>query len=152
MTSQRNGGFGGITKHSSRVVRDEQVRFTSPYVLGNVTRMKMLLPVGKERAWDLIETSEGLTSWLPARCNGAVRVGELLTFVWEDGSVDRIRLRRLGEKHSSLSFDWRHGAELRVYLHGRLTTLTLEVEYKDNQKAGTISGRSIRDGRFGWRT
>lgn len=134
MTSQSNGGSGGITRHSGRVVNDENVRIKSPYVLGNVTRMKMLLPVGKERAWDLIATSEGLTSWFPAGCAGTVRVGEFLTFAWEDGSVDRVRVRRLGEKHSSLSFDWRHGAELRVYLHGRLTTLTLEVEYEEIRK------------------
>jgi len=94
--------------------------------------MKILLPVGKERAWDLIATSEGLASWFPKRCTGIVNVGGLLTFVWADGSVDRFLVRRLGEKRSSFALDWRNGAELRVYLHGRLTTLTLEVEYKNN--------------------
>lgn len=91
--------------------------------------MKMLLPVGKKRAWDLVATVEGLASWFPTACIGTVAVGEFLAFVWEDRSVDRFRVRRLGERHSSIAFDWRQGAEMRVYLHGRLTTLTLEVDY-----------------------
>ena len=109
----------------------------TPCVVGNITRMKMLLPVGKARSWDLIATSEGLASWLSKRCTGTATVGGLLTFGWADGSVDRFRVRRLGKNRSSFAMGWRNGAELRVYLHGRLTTLTLEVEYKN-----TLSGRS----------
>ena len=96
--------------------------------------MKMLLPVGKARAWDLIATAEGLASWLPSRCEGTVEEGEWLTFAWPDGSSDRLRLRRVGKKHSAIALDWTREAEFRVYLHGRLTTLTLEVEYRKNSE------------------
>jgi hypothetical protein len=106
------------------------------FLRGNTTKLKLLLPVGKKRAWELIATSEGLASWLPAACVGEVAVGELLSFRWDDGSEERFRVRRLGEKHSSVRLDWRHGAELRFYLHGRLTTLTVEVEYRN-----TMEGR-----------
>ncbi len=92
----------------------------------------MLLPVGKPRAWDLIASAEGLASWFPIGCEGTVNVGESLKFAWESGSVERFRVRRLGAKRSSFGLEWRHGAELRIYLHGRLTTLTLEVEYKNS--------------------
>ena len=36
----------------------------SPYLVGSVTQMKILLPVGKARAWNLIATPEGLASSL----------------------------------------------------------------------------------------
>ena len=96
------------------------------------TKMKMLLPVGKPRAWDLIATPRGLASWFPVACTGTVGTGRVLTFRWPDGSEERFRVRRVGDKHSSLRFDWRRGAEVRFYLHGRLTTLTLEVAYRRN--------------------
>jgi hypothetical protein len=109
----------------------------------NTTKLKLLLPVGKERAWELIATSEGLASWLPAACIGRVAVGELLAFRWNDGSVEQFRVRSLGEKHSSVRLDWRHGAELRFYLHGRLTTLTVEVEYRNTTQGGKDQVREL---------
>ncbi|TLZ44272.1 MAG: hypothetical protein E6K19_04930 [Methanobacteriota archaeon] len=43
--------------------------------------------------------------------------------------MEQFRVRRLGAKRSSVAFAWRRGTEWRIYLHGRRTTLTLEVEY-----------------------
>jgi len=40
----------------------------NPYLHGNVTRMKMILPVGKKKAWKMIATSKGITSWFPREC------------------------------------------------------------------------------------
>ena len=38
----------------------------------------------------------------------------------------------LGERHPSFQMQWRNGGRLRYYLHGKLTTLTPEVEYPRN--------------------
>jgi hypothetical protein len=97
---------------------------------GNRTKMKMLLPVGKARAWAMIATPEGLASWFPKACRGTFAVGQRLWFEWEDGSAEEFRVRWMGDKRSSLVMSWRRGAEWRIYLHGRRTTLTLEVDYR----------------------
>jgi uncharacterized protein YndB with AHSA1/START domain len=108
---------------------DVKIPWADGFLRGNVTKLKILLPVGKPRAWALIATPEGLASWFPAACRGRAAVGESLAFQWDDGSVENFRIRRLGDKRSSVAFAWRRGAEWRIYLHGRHTTLTLEVEY-----------------------
>jgi hypothetical protein len=41
----------------------------------------------------------------------------------------------VGEKHSSFRLMRENGTQIRFYLHGRMTTLTLEVEYPKNAKA-----------------
>jgi hypothetical protein len=111
-----------------------EVTRINPFTRRNTTKLKMLLPVGKPRAWELITTVEGLASWFPVGCAGTVAAGEELTFRWADGSVERFRVRRLGDRRSSFALDWRRGAELRLYLHGRLTTVTLEVEYRPGRQ------------------
>jgi len=99
------------------------------YVGGNVTRMKLILPVGKERAWNWIASAGGLASWLPIRCKGHVARGEPLEFLWPDGTSETVRVLRLGAKRSSFALRRGSGEEVRFFLHGRRTTLTLEVEY-----------------------
>ena len=101
----------------------------NPYLHGNVTRMKMILPVGKKKARKMIATSKGITSWFPRECKGRVSAGNFLSFQWPDGKHRRSQVLSLGERHSSLQMQWRNGGRLRYYLHGKLTTLTLEVEY-----------------------
>jgi len=104
--------------------------------------MKIILPVGKRKAWSLIATPAGIASWFPAQCRGIVKVGEPLEFTWPDGSADHFRVMRMGEQHSSFAMEWRDGASLSYYLHGRRTTLTLEVEYPANSEGRT---RQIRE-------
>lgn len=110
-------------------VGGRKLRTAEGFLRGRTTKMKVLLPIGRSRAWELIATPEGLSSWFPVACTGRIAIGERLAFHWQNESVERFRIRRVGDKHSSLVLDWRRGAELRLYLHGRLTTLTLEVEY-----------------------
>ena len=104
----------------------------SPYPIGHVTKLKMVLPVGKEKAWSLIATPKGLESWFPSIVQGTMKPGNFLEFAWKNGLVERFRIICLGEKHSSFRLEWRHGAIVRFYLHGKMTTLTLEAEYLDN--------------------
>lgn len=89
----------------------------------------MVLPVGKKRAWRLIATPGGLASWFPSKCIGQVKVGSFLEFVWPDGKSDRFQVVYIGQKHSSFRLMRSDGAQIRFYLHGKMTTLTLEVEY-----------------------
>ncbi len=103
-----------------------------PYLIGHVTKLKMVLPVGKEKTWSLIATPRGLESWFPSRAQGTMKPGNFLEFVWKDGLVERFRIIYLGERRSSFRLQWRHGAVVRFYLHGKMTTLTLEAEYPDN--------------------
>src|SRR5205823_9219629 len=92
------------------------------FLRGNVTKLKILLPVGKPRVWALVATPEGLASWFPTACHGKAAAGESLAFQWDDGSMEQFRVRRLGAKRSSVAFAWRRGTEWRIYLHGRRTT------------------------------
>ncbi len=94
--------------------------------------MKIVLPVGKERAWRMIATPDGLASWFPTKCTGHMTPGGLLEFGWKNGKSDVFRILYLGEKHSSFRMRWLDDAMIRFYLHGRMTTLTLEVEYQNN--------------------
>ena len=94
--------------------------------------MKMVLPVGKKKAWELVATSAGLASWLPVKCSGPVIVGGFLKFGWRGGRSEKFRVLIIGEKHSSFRMAWRDSAVIRFYLHGRMTTLTVEVHYPDS--------------------
>lgn len=104
----------------------------NPYLRGNVTKMKTILPVGKRKAWRLIATPRGIASWFPISCTGRVAAGSTLRFHWPDGETEWFQVLRLGEKRSSFHMQWRNCGRVRYYLHGKLTTLTLEVEYPKN--------------------
>lgn len=127
-------GRPATLKGKRGLTTNHQVVTIGPFIRQHTTKLKMLLPVGKPRAWELIATAEGLASWFPVGCGGKVAVGELLAFRWSDRTVERFRVRRLGNRRSSFVLDWRRGAELRLYLHGRHTTLTLEVEYSRDRE------------------
>lgn len=102
----------------------------NPYVKGNVTKLKMLLPTSKKEAWKLIATPKGLASWFPTKCRGRVRKDSSLEFGWADGSTETHRVLWVGEAHSSLTLDWWETGRVSFYLHGREPThLTLQVTY-----------------------
>jgi hypothetical protein len=111
----------------------------NPYFVGRMTKMKMVLPVGKKRAWKLIATPRGLASWFPDRCDGRVAAGSFLEFGWRDGSSENFRVIYVGDKHSAFRLARRDGSQLRFYLHGKMTTLTLEVGYPSNARRTQIS-------------
>ncbi len=107
----------------------------NPYSKGDVTRMKLVLPVSKKEAWRLIATARGLASWCPSKCRGRLLRGQTLEFEWPDGSVETHRVVRVGDGNSSLALDWWHGGRVQFYLHGRQPThLTLRVEYPRSAK------------------
>ena len=102
----------------------------NPYLTGTLTKIKMVLPVGKKQAWNLIATSNGMKSWLLKDCVGDFEQRKPLVFTWPEGARENARVVYVGEKHSSLQLDRENRSRLRFYLHGRMTTLTLEVEYR----------------------
>ena len=110
-----------------------------PNLLGRVTKMKMVLPVGKRRAWELIATPEGLASWFSLKCIGQVKPGRFLTLGWRGGQLTRFKILYVGKQHSSFRLIWKHGAQIRFYLHGKMTTLTLEVEYQKYSNRQSLS-------------
>ncbi|MBI3859088.1 MAG: hypothetical protein HY296_02450 [Thaumarchaeota archaeon] len=115
----------------AREARNKSGHKPPPGGLGSkyLTKLKLILPVGKYRVWNLLTTAGGISSWLAHECRGDPVPGRPFGMTWRDGSSEEAMVVYMGEKHSSFRFRWRGGAEVRFYLHGRLTTLTLEVEY-----------------------
>src|SRR3989304_8304792 len=77
----------------------------NPFAKGNMTKMKMLLPVSKKEAWRLIATPKGLASWFPTRCKRRVQPGRTLEFQWPDGTVENHRVLSVGDANSSIILD-----------------------------------------------
>ena len=50
---------------------------------------KMLLPVGRERAWRAVTEPAELCKWFAPECSFSLNVGSPLRMVWEDGAVSR---------------------------------------------------------------
>jgi uncharacterized protein YndB with AHSA1/START domain len=99
--------------------------------------LKVVLPVGKAKAWRLIATPNGLASWFPAKCAGRVEPGKFLEFQWRNRITERFQILLIGERRSALRLQWRNGAVIRFYLHGRMTTLTLQAECQDTSAGRT---------------
>jgi len=95
----------------------------------------MILPVGKKKAWRLITSHRGICSWFPAHLEGKIEAGEQLRFDWRGERSENYKVLYLGPKHSSFRLQQSVGVKVSIYLHGRLTTLTLEVEYPGTPKA-----------------
>jgi len=96
---------------------------TSPHPQDHLTKIKLILPVGKKKAWRLIATTRGIASWFPTQCKDRVRKGHILEFIWSNGRSEHFKVLYAGK--------------LRYYLHGRLTTLTLEVDYPNKPGASS---------------
>jgi hypothetical protein len=95
----------------------------------NTEKMKIVLPVGKGRAWKLLTTRQGICSWFAVSCNGKISSGEQLEFGWTDEKPVKHRVLNMGQKHSSFLLERSDGTRLSFYLHGRLTTLTLQIAH-----------------------
>src|SRR5437867_2208832 len=98
-------------------------------------RMKMILPVGKKKAWRLITSHRGICSWFPAYLEGKIAAGQLVRFAWPGEQSVAYNVLYLGPKRSSFRLQRADGVKVSMYLHGRLTTLTLEVEYPRTRRA-----------------
>ena len=92
-------------------------------------KMKIVLSVGKSRAWRLLTTREGICSWYAVSCNGKIERGEEIEFSWPSERSVKDTVLSMGQKHSSFLLEQTDGTKLSFYLHGRLTTLTLEIAY-----------------------
>jgi hypothetical protein len=114
-----------------------------------MTKIKMVLPVGKRRAWKLIATPKGMMSWLLKECEGEFTRGNDLVFTWPEGSKERVEVVYVGERHSSLQLDRENRSRVRFYLHGRMTTLTLEVEYRLCNKWAQLQSYELVPWAFG---
>ena len=102
----------------------------NPFAKGDMTKMKLFLPVSKKEAWRLVATPKGLASWFPTSCKGRVLPGRTLEFRWLDGTVENHRVISMGEANSSIILDWWETGKAAFYLHGREPThLTLQVTY-----------------------
>jgi hypothetical protein len=95
----------------------------------NNEKMKIVLPIGKSRAWKLLTTRRGICSWYAVSCNGKISTGEQLEFSWTDEKPVKHRVLSMGQRHSSFLLERKDGTRLSFYLHGRLTTLTLEIAH-----------------------
>src|SRR5262245_53377188 len=71
-----------------------------------------------------------LEKWLASRVHGVVKSGTSLEFSWRNGRLENFQIQYVGEKHSAFRLEWRYGTIVRFYLHGKMTTLTLEAEYQ----------------------
>ena len=115
----------------------ETVSLDNPYLLGNVTRLKVVLPCAKREAWRLIGTPDGLASWFPVSCKGRMAVGEMLEFGWPSGAPDRFRILDFKEG-DHWEMDWQAGGpgRVRYSLRGEgIVVFELEVTY-DNTEEG----------------
>ena len=115
----------------------EAVQLENPYLLGNVTRLKVVLPCSKAEAWRLIGTTQGLASWFPVSCQGRMGVGEVLEFGWTSGAPDRFKILDFKEG-DHWEMDWQAGGpgRVRYSLRGEgPVVFELEVTY-DNTEEG----------------
>lgn len=115
----------------------EAVTLEKPYLLGNVTRLKMALPCSNQDAWNLVGRVEGLSAWLPVSCKGRVSIGETLEFGWTSGNPDRYRVLDVKEG-VFWEMDWQAGGpgRVRYSLRGEDAVIfELEVTY-DNSEEG----------------
>ena len=115
----------------------ETIEVDNPYLMGNVTRLRVVLPSSKADAWNLIGTAHGLSSWFPVSCGGRMAVGETLEFGWTGSSPDRFRILDWKEG-DHWEMEWRAGGpgRVRYSLKGDgPTVFEIEVSY-DNTELG----------------
>ncbi len=117
---------------------ESSVEVENPYLLGNMTRLKVAVPSSKTEAWRLVGTTQGLSSWFPLSCKGRMSIGEILEFGWTSGAPDRFKILDFKEG-DHWEMDWMAGGpgRVRYSLRGDAPTIfELEVTY-DN----TLEGR-----------
>ncbi len=109
-------------------------RLDNPFVRGNVTRLKLLLPCNRKKAWKLIATPSGISSWFPITCKGRVAAGKSLVFGWPGGDTETVRVLEV-TKGESLQTDWWQLGKVRYSVKGNdPTVFTLEVRYPKKGK------------------
>lgn len=104
-----------------------------------VTKLRIVLPVSREKVWPLVATSEGLGKWFPQVCEGKIAKGEVLEFFWPSGNPDKFRVLEFAENRH-WEMEWCDGATVRYSIEGDSPVLfTLEAKYPQ-----TSEGRSAQ--------
>jgi hypothetical protein len=76
----------------------------TPFVKGNLTRLRLVFPCSPSQAWKLIVTSKGLASRFPTSVKGKIQLGKTIEFGWSTGSEKhRVTDVKRGE---SWQMDW----------------------------------------------
>jgi len=52
----------------------------APFMKGNVTRLKLLLPCSMDKAWQLVASPKGLASWFSISVKGRIALGKMIEF------------------------------------------------------------------------
>ncbi len=100
----------------------------APFVKGSLTRLKLVLPCTKTRAWHLVGTPKGLASWFPTHVKGQIRPGKVIEFGWTSGTENHRVLNV--KKGESWQMDWWEKGRVRYSVNGSDPTIfTLETRY-----------------------
>jgi uncharacterized protein YndB with AHSA1/START domain len=106
----------------------------NPYIQGNITKLKVLLPGERKKVWQLTGTPQGMGKWFPIECLGKIAKGEILEFIWVAGAPDKFKVLEVKENESWM-MEWVEGAQVRYRLEGESPViLILEVTYSDNEQ------------------
>ncbi len=114
-----------------------------PYIIENITRMKVVLPVKREKVWSLVGVAEGFSAWFPKSCQGKIAKGEILEFGWMSGSPDRFRVLEVVE-NQWWEMEWSDGATIRFSLDDENPVIfTLEVTYPKSPQGETAQMQEV---------
>ncbi len=106
----------------------------NPYIQGNTTKLKVLLPAKKSEVWQLMGTAEGMGKWFPLECVGKISKGETLEFRWGVGDPEEFEVLDYKE-NEFWEMRWLEGAKVRYSVEGdNPVILTLEVTYADTEQ------------------
>lgn len=108
----------------------------NPYLLENVTRLRITLTCGNEEAWKLIGTPKGLSRWFPRDCRGRIAPGESLEFIWGEDDSDRFEILNVDEG-TAWEMEWEAGGRGRVLYTIESedpVIFTLGVKYADTEE------------------
>ncbi len=109
----------------------------NPYVDGTSTRLKLVLPCSRKRAWELMGTSKGLGLWFPqAGCSGEIKTGEEIVFNWGKKSRDRFTVLDVKKEHfwEMSWFSKVNKVRYELSEQKKALVLTLTVLYPKTQK------------------
>lgn len=112
----------------------------NPYVNGNDTILKIFLPVETSRAWELVATPQGTSSWFPKACLGQIAEGETVEFQWDSSKPDKFKVLKV-EPGKYWEMSWVEGGKVRYAIKDENPVVfTLEVSYP-----ATPTGREAQE-------
>ncbi|EQB63502.1 MAG: hypothetical protein RBG1_1C00001G1081 [candidate division Zixibacteria bacterium RBG-1] len=106
----------------------------NPYIQGNITKLKVLLPGERKKAWQLVGTPQGMGKWFPLECLGKIAKGETIEFIWVAGAPEKFKVLDVKE-NESWEMEWVEGAKVKYHLESESPVIfSLEVSYPDNEQ------------------